>query len=57
MTPEAFTAEYLRREADGDAKPQGADRRAILEEIAAEHGISYETARAWVLDNTFMGPC
>ncbi len=52
MAPEDFAAEYLRRERAANRKPHGADHRSILEALAAEHGIAYETARAAILDYT-----
>lgn len=54
MTPEALATEYLRREREANATPQGADHRAILAALADENGLSYAEARGIILDHTIM---
>lgn len=43
---------YLEREKADNATPQGADHKAILADVAQEHGMHAATLRNLVLDAT-----
>jgi hypothetical protein len=46
--------EYMRLERAANRKPQGANVRAIVEELAIKHGMTYADVRGAILDATVM---
>jgi hypothetical protein len=50
-----IVAEYMRLERAANRKPQGADVRDIVQELANKHGLTYADVRGSILDATVMG--
>lgn len=57
MTPEQIFAEYLRREREDSALPQGQDPGQIIEELAWETGMDSAEITEIVLDHSLAGAC
>lgn len=57
MTPDQIATEYLRREAEANAKPEGADVHAIIEGMCEEFTLKRQTVVQAVLDHTISGAC
>jgi len=49
-------AEFLRREAEANRTPQGADCEVILRTVAAEYAVPRADLRRAILDATVAGP-
>ncbi len=52
----AIAAEYLRREREANARPQGADHAALMLSVGLMFGVTAAEVRAAVLDYTIMDP-
>lgn len=59
MTDAEITAAYLKRETAANAKPEGADVRAICEEVAALAGgeTTWRDVHSIVIAQTMLGAC
>jgi hypothetical protein len=51
----AIAAEYLRREAEANRRPEGADHAAIMLSVALSYGVSPSFVRQAVLDHDGTG--
>ena len=49
-------AEFLRREAEANKTPPGADFEAILQAVAAEYAVTRDDLGLAILDATVSGP-
>ena len=57
MTPEQIATEYLRREREASATPQGQDPATIIEDLTAETGMDTAEVTEIILDATLLGAC
>lgn len=57
MTPEQIAAEYLRREREASALPEGQDPQAIIHDLACETGMDPAEVKEIVLDASILGAC
>lgn len=51
----AIAAEYLRREAEANRRPEGADHAALMLSVGLMFGVTAETVRQAVLDHDGTG--